>query len=83
QTHASCQVRCVPASETLVWLRLYTDRAHNDRKAVGKTGKMSSLQIPAKAGIQTRFGDEWIPAFAGMTDFCWLKNFHSIACLTS
>ncbi|MCI0719897.1 MAG: hypothetical protein L0338_13140, partial [Acidobacteria bacterium] len=27
------------ASETLVWLRLYTDRAHNNRKAVRKTGK--------------------------------------------
>ncbi|MCI0623622.1 MAG: hypothetical protein L0387_18520, partial [Acidobacteria bacterium] len=32
------------ASETLVWLRLYTDRAHNNRKAVRKTGK--NVQSP-------------------------------------
>ncbi|MCI0719373.1 MAG: hypothetical protein L0338_10465, partial [Acidobacteria bacterium] len=29
------------ASETLAWLRLDTDRAHNNRKAVRKTEKMS------------------------------------------
>ncbi|MCI0724372.1 MAG: hypothetical protein L0338_36215, partial [Acidobacteria bacterium] len=32
------------ASEALVWLRLYTDRAHNNRKAVRKTGK--NVQSP-------------------------------------
>ncbi|MCI0628212.1 MAG: hypothetical protein L0387_42265, partial [Acidobacteria bacterium] len=38
------------ASETLVWLRLYTDRAHNNRKAVRKTGNMSSLQRRSESG---------------------------------
>ncbi|MCI0627924.1 MAG: hypothetical protein L0387_40785, partial [Acidobacteria bacterium] len=32
------------ASETLVWLRIYTDRAHNNRKAMRNPEKMSSLQ---------------------------------------
>ncbi|MCI0623315.1 MAG: hypothetical protein L0387_16925, partial [Acidobacteria bacterium] len=36
------------ASETLVWLRLYTHRAHNNRKAVRKTGK--NVQSPGQAG---------------------------------
>ncbi|MCI0625307.1 MAG: hypothetical protein L0387_27300, partial [Acidobacteria bacterium] len=36
------------ASETPVWLRLYTDRAHNNRKAVRKTGK--SVQSPGWRG---------------------------------
>ncbi|MCI0565245.1 MAG: hypothetical protein MN733_42815, partial [Nitrososphaera sp.] len=37
------------ASETLVWSRLCTDRAHNNRKAGERPEKTSNLQIPAKA----------------------------------
>ncbi|MCI0620371.1 MAG: hypothetical protein L0387_01630, partial [Acidobacteria bacterium] len=45
RSQGGCVKRTLPvesvrsASETLVWLRLYTDRAHNNRKAVRKTGK--------------------------------------------
>ncbi|MCI0421345.1 MAG: hypothetical protein L0312_19325, partial [Acidobacteria bacterium] len=38
------------ASETLVWLRLYTYRAHHNRQAVRKTGKMSNLQNSRESG---------------------------------
>ncbi|MCI0628024.1 MAG: hypothetical protein L0387_41290, partial [Acidobacteria bacterium] len=45
------------ANETLVWLRLYTDRAQNNRKAVRKTGK--SLQSPDIIPAKRESGD-WI-----------------------
>ncbi|MCI0723536.1 MAG: hypothetical protein L0338_31925, partial [Acidobacteria bacterium] len=58
------------ASETLVWLRLrlYTDRAHNNRKAVRKTGKNVQSPDSRESGNPAPVGKPWIPAFAGMTD---------------
>ncbi|MCI0719712.1 MAG: hypothetical protein L0338_12200, partial [Acidobacteria bacterium] len=37
------------ASETLAWLRLYTDRAHNNRKAVRKDRRKCPVsRVPRK-----------------------------------